>query len=96
MTARKLGVTVSVDLYAATVTLRPVGTLTEHNVQGLLSLRRRAEHALPACIVSLDEELLRYESDRAHEALTDEWFRPLPGEAPADRQPVVDSRRDAA
>lgn len=69
MTTGKLGVTVSVDLDASTVTIRPVGTLTNRNIEGLLALRRRAERALPYCEIVLDGAFLGYESADAREAL---------------------------
>ncbi|KRE80092.1 hypothetical protein [Arthrobacter sp. Soil763] len=76
MTTGKLGVTVSVDLDASTVTIRPVGTLTNRNLQGLLALRHRAERALPHCDIVLDGAFLGYESTDAREALIRSGLRP--------------------
>jgi hypothetical protein len=76
MTTGKLSVTVSVDLDSSVVSIRPVGTLTIRNVQGLLALQRRAERALPHCDVVIDGGLLAYESAEALEALRDSGLLP--------------------
>jgi len=74
MTTGRLSVTVSVDLDALTVTIRPAGTLTEHNLEGLVALWHRAERTLPHCTVHLDTAFLRYGSDDAHAALSRTGF----------------------
>ena len=93
MTTSKLGVTISVDLDASSVTIRPVGTLTTRNLHGLVALRHGAERALPHCAVSLDRRFIAYESDESRHALEHSGLVPQPvrtrhvqGSPPAPRQ----------
>lgn len=76
MTTGKLSVTISVDLDASTVTIRPVGTLTTRNIQVLLTLRHRAERVLPQCEVDLDSSQLRYDAAGTLDALASSGLHP--------------------
>lgn len=89
MTTGKLGVTVSVDLDSSLVSIRPVGTLTIRNIQGLLALQRRAERALPHCDVVIDSGLLAYESAEALEALRASGLFPKHGRTGSVGQAVL-------
>lgn len=69
MTA-KLAVTVSVDMDAGSVTLRPAGRLTSENVPGILAVLRRAGRVLPGCNVLLDLDHLQIGSPDALRTLS--------------------------
>lgn len=75
MTTRKIGVTVSVDLDASSVTIRPVGVLTRHNVRALQAVCNRAQRALPQCDLFLDDSFLAYAWDEAPAVLKDIGIR---------------------
>jgi hypothetical protein len=90
----KLSVTVTVDMDAATATLRPAGRLTFENVHGILAVLRRAGHVLPGFDILLDLDKLRIGSPEAlralsgpsaeilhghHSANAHDGYRPSPG-----------------
>ena len=75
MTTGKIGVTVSVDLDASSVTIRPVGVLTRHNVRALQAVCARAQRALPQCDLFLDDSFLAYAWDEAPDLLKDIGIR---------------------
>lgn len=66
----KLAVTVSVDMDASSVIVRPSGRLTSDNVRGLLAVVRRAERILPGFAVQLDLNQLHCDSHEALRALS--------------------------
>lgn len=69
MTA-KLAVTVTVDMDAASVTLRPAGRLTSENVNGILAVLQRAGRVLPGCDVLIDLDRLQIGSPEALHTLS--------------------------
>lgn len=77
MTA-KLAVTVSVDMDATVVTLRPAGRLTTNNVRALLALVGRAGRVLPGFAVQLDLDLLHTESAETVRTLSESGAQVLP------------------
>jgi hypothetical protein len=74
----KLTVTVSVDLDATAVTVRPVGTLTSENVRGLLAVVHGAERTLPGFVVYLDVRHLHTGSQKALGALEESGVTAFP------------------
>jgi hypothetical protein len=87
--ATKLAVTVAVDLDAEAVTIRPVGSLTSDNVQGLLAVVHRAERTLPGFAIRLDGSHLRVGSSEALSALEGSRVVAIP-------QPVRDAHRPSS
>jgi hypothetical protein len=83
----KLAVTVAVEMDAATVTLRPAGSLTPENVHGLLAVARRARHVLPGFDVRLDLDQLRAGSPEVLRALSESGAPIPPGHARDGNRP---------
>jgi hypothetical protein len=73
----KLSVTVAVDMDSASVTLRPAGSLTPENVQGLLAVVRRAARVLPGFGVLLDLDQLHVGCPEAFRALSQAGARTI-------------------
>lgn len=77
MTA-KIAVTVAVDMDVRHVTLKPAGSLTDHNVRALVAVARRAERVLPGFTVCLDVGMLHGVSSGALRVLADAGIEALP------------------
>lgn len=79
---KNLDVTISIDMDAATLVLRPAGSLTDRNVHGIVPVVRRAERALADFDVSVDLGTLHCASPGALDSLHQAGVRTIQSRRP--------------